>query len=118
MFYMTIGIYAGTLYFDDGSNDSITVNRLILRNREVAFHFNATWGGMTMRIEVDGVAVCDGNCYISESIAPRTIEAGFYPVIIKLCVLERCQNTLYVEGFWKTKVADIGFSGDLEGFNK
>jgi len=107
--------FSGTLYFEDGSDDRIAVNRLIIREREIAFHFVATWNGTTTKIEVDGIANQDGSRYVSEGLNPKPINSGFLPVTIEFRLLEPVDGGgLYVKGRWGIKTTELDFAGDLE----
>ncbi|BCX67124.1 hypothetical protein [Pseudomonas izuensis] len=107
-------MFSGTLYFDDGSDDRLTVNRLIIRDNEIAFNIVATWNGMTTLIELDGIASHYRNEYISEGIIPKPINSNFHPVTITVHLLEPFENGISIEGSWETKMTKINFSGDLE----
>lgn len=114
---MKPNIFSGTLYFDDGSSDRINVNRFIIRENEISFHLSATWNGITTIIELDGTAIKNGTRFESEAITPKPIDAGFYPVIIKITDMENFEEGIFIEGIWKTQTAEIPFSGDLNYFN-
>lgn len=111
---MTPSVFSGTLYFDDGSSDRITVNRFIVRENEISFHFSATWNGTATIIELDGTAVKNGSRFESKALSPKPIDAGFYPVTIEINDMENLEEGIFIAGVWKTQTSEIFFSGDLE----
>lgn len=113
---MSPNIYTGTLYFDDESSDRISVHRLIVRDGSVSFHFVSAWNGVTTRIEIDGTAEKGIKNFESNSIIPKPIDAGFYPVTITINEIEEFGGGVYISGVWKTKIGEVSFSGDLEPF--
>ena len=100
------------LYFDDDSNDRITVISFIVREATVAFHFDATWNGMTTHIKIDGIATQQAGRYIINDLVPQPVAAGFYPVTVDFSV-EPFNGGIEVKGRWKTQVTEIDFSGEL-----
>ena len=113
---MTPSVFLGTLYFDDGTSDRITVNRFIVRDEEISFNLSATWNGSATIIELDGAAVKNGNQFTSESLTPKPVDAGFYPVTIKITEMEIFEEGVSIAGMWTTQTTEIPFSGDLEFF--
>lgn len=114
---MIPNVFSGTLYFDDGSSDRITVNRFIIRENEISFDLSATWNGTTTIIGLDGTAKKNGIRFESETLSPKPIDAEFYPVIILITEMESFEEGVFIEGIWKTQIAEIPFSGDLDFFN-
>ena len=108
--------FSGTLYFDDGSSDRITVNRLIIREKDISFSLLATWNGMTTIIELDGTAVKNGNRFEPKELSPKPIDAGFYPVTIEITEIENFEEGIFIAGIWKIKTSQISFSGELDFF--
>lgn len=114
---MIPNIYSGTLYFDDGSSDRITVNRFIIRESEISFDLSATWNGTTTVIGLDGTAKKNGIQFESQALSPKPIDEGFFPVIILITEIENFEEGLIIEGVWKTQAIEIPFSGDLDFFS-
>jgi hypothetical protein len=113
---MIPSVFSGTLYFDDGSSDRITVNRLIIREKDISFSLLATWNGMTTIIELDGAAAKNGNRFESKELSPKPIDAGFYPVTLEITEIENFEEGIFIAGIWKTKTSQIPFSGELDFF--
>lgn len=113
---MIASVFSGTLYFDDGSNDRITVNRLIIREKDISFSLSATWNGMTTIIELDGNAVQKGSRFESKELFPKPIDAGFYPVTLEITDIEKFEEGVFIAGIWKIKTSQIPFSGELNFF--
>lgn len=114
---MNPSVFSGTLYFDDGSSDRITVNKLIIREKDIAFSLSATWDGMTTIIELDGTAKKNGSGFESQELLPKPIDAGFYPVTLEIIEIESFEEGVLIAGMWKIKTAQIPFSGELNFFN-
>ena len=106
--------YTGKLYFEDG--DSIIVPSLIVRsNLEIAFSLVANWGGQG-KWSKSGIAVFDGQKYVSDEKPAIQVETGEKGPFCKITFskIEKVDDYLSIDGNWHEKGESYMFEGDLE----
>ena len=102
--------FRGTLRFDDG--DAISVERLIVRDSDVAFDWTATWNG-TANWKVSAVATKtpDGT-WVSRTLAKQFAKS--FPCVITFLELDQPQSSeMEVSGLWSEGGNEYPFGGVL-----